>query len=179
MLLGLIFNQQLTPWLQYDRLAVLDGQWWRLWSGHLLHTNGWHFLMNLAGLAIIVLLHQPYYRLLNMLFLVGAGFALISLALLFWSPSISLYVGLSGFLHALVVWGACQDIRAQWSSGWLILIGVAGKVGWEQWQGASAELVTLIDADVATDAHLYGAIGGLLLFVMTFSVQQIRQLDTA
>lgn len=166
-----VFNDQVTPWLQFDRQAILAGEWWRLWSGHLLHTNSWHLLMNLAGLVVIIMLHGNYYRSCVFAFLLFAGVTLISLALLFWSPAISLYVGLSGWLHALLVYGACEDVRRQWSSGWLILAGVAAKVGWEQWQGASSDLVMLIEADVAVDAHLYGAITGLTLFVL-LSFQQ-------
>ena len=47
----------------------------------------------------------------------------------------------------------------------MILLAVFGKVLWEQWQGASTEVVTLIGADVATDAHLYGVFVGLLLYL--------------
>lgn len=169
------FNPELSSLLQFDRQAILAGEWWRLWSGHLLHTNSWHLLMNLAGLVVIIMLHGNYYRGWPFVFLVVAGFGLSGLALLFWSPETSLYVGLSGWLHALLVYGACEDVRRHWSSGWLILAGVAAKVGWEQWQGASNDLVMLIEADVAVDAHLYGAICGVLLFAALFSFQQIRQ----
>ncbi len=167
-----VFNDDVTPWLQFDRQAILAGEWWRLWSAHLLHTNSWHLLMNLAGLVVIIMLHGNYYRSCAFAFLVFAGFVLISLALLFWSPAIGLYVGLSGWLHALLVYGASEDVRRHWSSGWLILAGVAAKVAWEQWQGASNDLVMLIEADVAVDAHLYGAITGLTLFVLMLSFQQ-------
>ena len=167
-----VFNHELTPLLQFDRQAILSGEWWRLWTAHLLHTNSWHLLMNLAGFVVIIMLHGNYYRSCALGFLLLAGFVLISLALMFWSPAISLYVGLSGWLHALLVYGACEDVRRQWSSGWLILAGVSAKIAWEQWQGASSDLVMLIEADVAVDAHLYGAIAGLMLFVLMLSFQQ-------
>lgn len=169
-----LFSNDLTPLLQFDRQAVIAGEWWRLWTGHLLHTNSWHLLMNLAGLVVITMLHGNYYQRWQFLFLLLSGFAMISLGLLFWSPAIGLYVGLSGWLHTLLVYGACEDVRRHWSSGWLILAGVAAKVGWEQWQGASSDLVMLIEADVATDAHLYGAVCGVLLFGVLYSFKQIR-----
>jgi len=169
-----LFEPTLSGILQFDRQAILAGEWWRLWSGHLLHTNSWHLLMNLAGLVVITLLHGNYYQRWQFLFLLLSGLLLISLALLFWSPAISFYVGLSGWLHTLLVYGACEDIRRNWSSGWLILAGVAAKVTWEQWHGASSDLVTLIEADVAIDAHLYGAICGLILFGALHSFSQIR-----
>lgn len=175
MLLLQLNNQWAEPLLQFDRSALEQGELWRLFSAHLLHTNRWHFLMNLTALVVIFLMHAPHYNLSRLCYLLMVGFALIGLSIWFWSPQINYYVGLSGWLHALLVWGACQDIQRQWSSGWLILAGVAAKIGWEQWQGASQQLVMLIDADVAIDAHFYGALTGVVLYLFSLSLQLARQ----
>jgi rhomboid family GlyGly-CTERM serine protease len=168
-------SASVEPLLQFDRSALAQGEYWRLFSAHLIHTNRWHLLMNLAALAVIFLMHVPHYTAQRILYLLVAGLGLIGLAIWLWSPAISYYLGLSGWLHALLVWGACQDIQRHWSSGWLILAGVAAKIGWEQWQGASQQLITLIEADVATDAHFYGAVTGLLLYLISLIVQYIKQ----
>lgn len=160
-----LLQATLQPMFEFDRSAIYDGQWWRVLTGHLFHTNTWHLLMNLGGYVLIMLLHGAYYSNRRFVLNLILGNILIGLALLCWSPDISVYVGLSGWLHALLVCGCCIDIERHWSSGWLILIAVFGKVLWEQWQGASNEVVTLIGADVATDAHLYGALVGLLLYL--------------
>jgi rhomboid family GlyGly-CTERM serine protease len=166
---------ELTPWLEFDRSAVYQGQWWRILTGHFLHTNSWHLVMNLGGLALILLLHGMYYRPAQLWLHLLLGSTLIGLAVLFWSPQITIYVGLSGWLHALLVTGCCIDIQRHWSSGWLILAAVFGKVIWEQWQGASQDVVTLIEAEVATDAHLYGAVVGLLLYAALLFVRRFAQ----
>lgn len=155
------------PSLVFDADAIRQGQYWRLWTGHLLHTNGWHLVMNLAALAIITLLHGAYYRLHRLLIVVGLGFPAISMGLLWLSPELKQYVGLSGFLHALVVWGACIDIQRHITSGWLILGGAIAKVGYEQWHGADSNIAALIEAPVAIDAHLVGVATGILLYAMT------------
>lgn len=160
-----LLQAKLQPIFEFDRSAIYDGQWWRLLTGHLFHTNTWHLLMNLGGYVLIMLLHGAYYSNRRFMLNLLLGNLLIGLALLCWSPDISLYVGLSGWLHALLVCGCCIDIERHWSSGWMILLAVFGKVLWEQWQGASTEVVTLIGADVATDAHLYGVFVGLLLYL--------------
>ncbi len=160
-----LLQDQLQPLFEFNRTAIYEGQWWRLVTAHLFHTNNWHLLMNLGGFVLIMLLHGAYYSNRRFVLNLFLGNLLIGLALLCWSPDISFYVGLSGWLHALLVCGCCIDIERHWSSGWLILLAVFGKVLWEQWQGASNEVVTLIGADVATDAHLFGAIVGLLLYV--------------
>lgn len=59
-----------------------------------------------------------------------------------------------------------MDILNKVRSGWLLLAGVAAKLVFEQLQGSSEDVASLIDANVAVDAHLYGAVCGVLLFVL-------------
>jgi rhomboid family GlyGly-CTERM serine protease len=159
--------------LEYRR--ELPEQSWRFFTGHLLHSNLWHLLMNLGALALILLLHQSYYRLKSMTFLLIAGCLLISAQLYFFSPDIKIYLGLSGWLHCLIVVGALLDIQHKIRSGWLIFFGAIAKVVYEQWQGPDAELGRLIDANVAIDAHLYGVLSGVLLgLVLLFSVKPAK-----
>ena len=53
-------------------------------------------------------------------------------------------------------------------SGWLLLIGLALKVGYEQREGSSEQVANLIDANVAIDAHLFGALTGVVIFMLMF-----------
>ena len=172
-----LFQADLHPWLEFNRQAIADGQWWRLLSGHLVHTNSWHLLMNLAGFILILLLHGMYYSGRSLIALLIAGNLLIGLALFWFSPDIQIYLGLSGFLHALLVCGCLIDIQRNWSSGWLILAATFGKVLWEQYRGASQDVAALIGAEVAIDAHLYGALAGLVLFGGCYFAEQLKQLQ--
>lgn len=153
--------------LEYLRPSIADGQLWRLITAHLLHTNSWHLLMNSAGLVLMLLLHGQYqhYLSLPVQFLASALF--IGAGIYLFSADMQHYVGLSGVLHALLVWGACIDIQQKVRSGWLLLAGAIGKTGYEQWHGADPQLEALINANVAIDAHLYGVISGLLLGLVT------------
>lgn len=149
--------------LQYQRSALEQGQLWRALSGHLLHANHWHLLLNLAGLLLVLLLHGRYFC-ARQLLLQWLVFALAISALLYlFSTNIYSYVGLSGVLHAMLTLGAIKDVQQAERSGYLLLTGLIAKVAYEQWQGPDAELASLIGADVAIDAHLYGVITGLLL----------------
>ncbi len=172
-----LLHADLHPWLEFNRQAITDGQWWRLLTGHWIHTNSWHLLMNLAGFVLILLLHGMYYSGKSLITLFIAGNVLIGLALFWFSPDIQIYLGLSGFLHALLVCGCLIDIQRNWSSGWLILVATFGKVLWEQYRGASQDVAALIGAEVAIDAHLYGALAGLLLFAGWFFAGQLKQVQ--
>ena len=159
-------GQSMTDVLAYDRYALQSMETWRLISGNLAHTNGYHLLLNLVGLALLWALHGEHYRpvtFLKLFIWCGLG---TSLGIYFLSPQLIWYVGLSGALHGIFVWGACMDILNKVRSGWLLLAGVAAKLLFEQLQGSSEDVASLIDASVAVDAHLYGAVCGVLLFVL-------------
>lgn len=159
-----LYFVNLESLLAYRRDEIAIGEYWRLFTGNLLHTNVWHLVMNLAGLWVIMLLHQQYYR--------SAGFTVIFVALcglqgvglyLFY-PGLLGYVGLSGMLHGLFTYGALKDISVGMRSGYLLFIGVIVKVGYEQWYGASEQVTAMIGARVATEAHLVGVVTGIMVF---------------
>ena len=163
--------------LAYRRSAIGDGQWWRLVTGNLLHTNHWHLLMNLAGLWVVLFLHHFHYHIkgLSILFVILCLFEGIGLYLGY--PQLLGYVGLSGMLHGLFTYGAVQDIRRNIRSGYLLLLGVIVKVGHEQLYGASDDVTAMIGARVATEAHLVGLVSGLICaftMVLIFKRQTLK-----
>lgn len=163
MLLAALLPENWQLALHYQRSALEQGQLWRAISGHLLHANHWHLLLNLAGLLLALLLHGRYLS-ARQLLLQWLVFTLAISALLYlFSAHIYSYVGLSGVLHAMLTLGAIKDVQQAERSGYLLLAGLLVKVGYEQWQGPDAELASLIGADVAIDAHLYGVLTGVLL----------------
>jgi len=42
------FNGAWRPLLIYDRTAVMQGEWWRIWTGHLVHFGWPHFVCDAA-----------------------------------------------------------------------------------------------------------------------------------
>lgn len=166
----LIALLQLNAWVEFNRSAILQGQVWRFLSGNFAHSNWLHLLFNAFGVLVLWALHAHYIKTpfaywwrLGVLSLTCTG------AIFLLDPDIQFYVGLSGVLHGLIVWGACWDIKSHERTGYLILAGVALKIGYEQTLGVSVELESLIAASVAVDAHLYGACAGLLLGVIETS----------
>lgn len=169
------FAPGINELLAYDRYALQGWETWRIITGNLLHTNGYHLLLNLAGLALLYLLHAEYYqplRFVKMFIWCCVG---TTLGIYWLSPQLIWYVGLSGALHGMFVWGACLDIRQRMLTGWLLLAGVAVKVVYEQLAGSSASVARLIEANVAIDAHLYGAASGLLLTALMWAGRSWRQ----
>ncbi len=48
--------------LKFDREAITSVEYWRLLSGHLVHTNGSHLGMSLAGILALWLLQGDDYN---------------------------------------------------------------------------------------------------------------------
>mgnify|MGYP000055950865 FL=1 len=112
--------------------------------------------MNLAGLWIISYLFQPSKKQLVLALLVIS--LVTGIALLF--SSIQIYVGLSGTLHGLFGLFALNEALSGRRSSWLLVLGLITKIAWEQLIGPSSTTGELINARVAIEAHLAGAIAG-------------------
>jgi rhomboid family GlyGly-CTERM serine protease len=158
----------------YDRNQLNNFQWWRLITGHFLHTNTTHLLLNTTGLVLLWALHGHYYKIPRYLIQFWVLCLGTSIGLYCFAPQMQWYVGLSGVLHGLFVIGAYFDIRQKFKTGWLMLMGVWLKVIHEQIYGASEDVAELIAANVAIDAHLFGTITGCIIILYYFSVNKFQ-----
>ncbi|WP_159534524.1 MULTISPECIES: rhombosortase [unclassified Alteromonas] len=161
-------------WLAYDRFAIQGLETWRLLSGNIVHTNGYHLLLNLSGLTLLWALHGEHYRIGRFLKVFVWCSLGTSAGLYLFSEDLIWYAGLSGALHGIFVWGALMDIMNKMRSGWILLGGVALKVIYEQVSGSSAQVAALIDAKVAIDSHLFGALSGLIIFTLMWLTAKKR-----
>ena len=160
------FDSLLAEHLIYQRNEISNGELWRMLTGHFFHTNTYHLLLNLAALVLLWALHGHFYSIKNYLGLFLFSAIICSIGLYFYSPQLIQYVGLSGALHGVFCFGALFDIKTHDKTGYLLFLGLWVKIIHEQIYGASEDVSNLIGANVAIDAHLWGAIGGLVFFVI-------------
>ncbi len=120
--------------------------------------------MNLAGLWIISYLFQPSKKQLVVALLVIS--LVTGVALLF--SSIQIYVGLSGTLHGLFGLFALREALNGRKSSWLLVFGLVAKIAWEQLIGPSSTTGELINARIAIEAHLAGALAGGFISIASF-----------
>jgi rhomboid family GlyGly-CTERM serine protease len=149
-------------WLRYDRAAILDGQVWRVLSGHLVHLGWSHLAMNLAGLALVWLLVGRQLSTGSWVVVVLVCGLVISGGLLLFNPRLAWYVGFSGVLHGMLISGCLAEIRAGRNGAWLLLGLVWLKLIWEQLAGPLPGSEATAGGTVVVDAHLYGALAGIL-----------------
>ncbi|KPK39847.1 MAG: hypothetical protein AMJ69_04490 [Gammaproteobacteria bacterium SG8_47] len=159
-LLGQLGGAQLIETLRYDRAAILDGQWWRVLSGHIVHVGWMHLAMNVAGLVLVWLLfgvRLSTQRWLVVLLLSALG---VSAGLLLRQPDLNWYVGLSGVLHGLFAAGIVAALAVGDRGAVVLAIALVVKLIWEGMAGPMPGTSEWVGARVVTEAHLYGALAG-------------------
>ena len=111
-------------------------------------------------------MHGRFYSIKNSSVLFFCCAISTSVGIYFYNEELIQYVGLSGVLHGIFVFGAIMDINAKDKTGYLLFVGVSLKIAHEQIYGASTDVSDLIEASVAVDAHLWGAVGGLTFTII-------------
>jgi len=161
--------------LWYDRTAIAGGEYWRLLTGNLVHLGWVHLLLNVGALLVGIWIFYPARTPVGWIAaMLTCGLA-TNLGLWWWSPGVHWCVGMSGALHGLLIIGAIDWIRAGDRTGWLLLAVWVGKLAWEQWRGAMPFSAATVGSPVVTDAHLWGAVGGLLFVVLEAAYRHRRR----
>jgi len=130
------FSTELSDLLRYDRNLIIEGEIWRIITGHFTHLTWSHLLMNLAGFALVFGFfgnlisngHWATFTFFSSIF--------ISVILYLTSPELIWYVGLSGVLHGLLVLGGLYDFKVRRWESILFLSIIFIKLLWEQLYGA-------------------------------------------
>jgi rhomboid family GlyGly-CTERM serine protease len=151
--------------LRYERAAVLDGEWWRLVSGNLVHLGPRHLLLNLVGVALVAALGgRALVGVRGPLSACGAMLG-VGLGLLAFAPEVGWYVGLSGALHGLLAAWAVEHGADATTRRWGVVVGgaLAAKLAWEQLAGPLPFTAAAAGGPVIVVAHLHGAIAGALI----------------
>lgn len=162
-------------WLVYDRQAVNAGQWWRLVSANFVHTNFFHLWLNLGALAaLLVFFPSRASFTLSLSQILVCGLA-VTVGIMFFSPGLERYAGLSGVLHGYFMIMAGHEWKSSPLTGGLMMVALIVKLGAENLVGPSQQLEEWINADIASEAHIFGTVGGLLLVAGSWVLKLSRQ----
>ncbi|WP_156373121.1 rhombosortase [Pseudorhodoferax sp. Leaf267] len=142
--------------LRYDRAALLQGELWRLWTGHLIHLGWAHWALNAAGLVLCGLLvdRPPGAAVLaRRAACLGLGISLLFLLLV---PTLSHYVGLSGVLYGLFVLGLWPGARRVDPVAIAALSTIAAWLCGQWLLGPDRREMELIGGPIIVQAHVFG-----------------------
>ncbi len=112
LLLPLLGGQALRLAWRYQRDAVAAGEYWRLLTGHIVHLDATHALLNALGLVLLWGLFARAWSPLQWLFAVLVSLLAIDAGFWFLAPQLQWYVGASGLLHGIFACGCIALLRA-------------------------------------------------------------------
>lgn len=149
--------------LAFERAAVLHGELWRLWSGHLVHYSLSHAGADALVLTAMGMVAEPAAGSRRLALVLGGGALLISLGLLVLAPGINEYRGASGLAVLTAVLGGALAWRRHPVSRPVLVcaaLGLASKTLWEAFAHTAAFTDLPAGVSVAWQAHLLGAMVG-------------------
>lgn len=145
--------------LEWQRSAIVDGEWHRVLTAHVAHLDTHHLLFNLLGLAVMVELLMEQWAWVDLATLILVSALGTSLLLWWCEPELRWYAGMSGLLHGLWAGAALHVcLRRRSAIHAAALLALAIKLVWLN-HGTGAIPVLPI-------AHVYGAFSGLLWALM-------------
>ncbi len=160
------------PWrdlLVYDRSEIAQGQWWRIWTGQLVHFGWPHFVADTGLFLILGRLLEWEWPKLCRLGLLAMPVA-ISATLYCFDPTLVRYGGLSAVNLGFLVFLACLGWQRNWVD-WFwpaVLALYVGEIILEATvgHGHGGGMIQFDDraVQVATVAHVGAAACGLALW---------------
>lgn len=161
--------------LAHIRNDIAGGALWRLLSGQFVHHTIAHLALNATGLTVVWLIgHREYpgFRFVLLSFTV----AVVTGCLLYlYEPQLNYYLGFSGTLHGLLAAIAVRMTVHRLTAGYVLGTVLLIKLAWEySVVDANAGTAAIIGLRVATEAHVWGTVSGLLTVspLVAYSVYQ-------
>ena len=166
--------QLIGPELFRFETSLITGlELWRVFTGHWVHANWVHYLLNMAGFILCLALTgvkwsiwQWVWRILILSLGISLGFYVLH-------PEVSWYVGFSGVLFGLYVLTAYASFSDQAFMSGILLLFIGVKIILEQWSSVNITTSDLIGVPVLVDAHLYGVLIAILLVVAQIIYRKI------
>lgn len=156
----------MTEWfeaLRWSRPDIAAGEYWRLLTGHLVHLDAGHALMNALGAVVVWTVFRRDLPWQVWAWVAAGGVLGVDLGLWF-GTDLDWYVGASGVLHAFAAAGILQSLWMGTLLPWIVAaLGIA-KLIYEQIFGAISWGPS--SSAVVTQAHLFGALAGVLVVLI-------------
>ncbi|MGM3275770.1 rhombosortase [Ralstonia sp. 24A2] len=148
--------------LRYDRAAILNGEVWRLVSGHFVHLTWVHCLLNVGGLVALAAILPASLCVWRCCVVLATLIGLILFAAL---PGLQFYAGFSGINYGLAVLALLPRARGEAIAA-VVLAALVGRAVWQWFGGVNMDAVAWLGAPPLAAAHLAGlAVGVLMLCI--------------
>jgi rhomboid family GlyGly-CTERM serine protease len=155
----------------FDRLAIADGEWWRLLTGHWVHSDASHAGWDISMMLLFGVLFEARLQWRLPLVLLLASCAVD--AWLWWGvPDLRFYCGLSGILNGVLIVGLLEWWRETRHPLMLLTVAASAlKIAIEIHSGQA--LLTQTAWPSVPTAHAAGFLCGLALHLLLSRREEI------
>lgn len=160
----------------FNRQAIAQGHYSGLLTGHIVHLNNIHLLLNMLGIGLVLALFDGILSARWWLVLLPVSAVLISIMIYYGLPQVNRYVGLSAVIHTAYVVGTVQlfSHAKERRLALVLAVLITLKLLTES-EGQGISLTAdLIGGQVLFQAHVYGALVGLFLGAVAVIAKQIN-----
>lgn len=171
---ALIMHPEIKEYLSLNRDKILLGEYWRIVTGNIVHTNIYHWVMNILALTFIFYIFKPSIKEFE---IVGFLLCLLVGIEIYFFTDINNYKGLSGVLHGLFAYYVLKELIDDNKDIFMFiaLFGLTVKVTLELNGDSNQYLENLINARIAIESHFYGAINGVILIFVKQIIEKIKK----
>lgn len=165
-LISLFFPVKFLESLFFHTKLISSGEYWRFITGHFVYNSWQHWFINMIGIALLFLIFNCINNSKNYLYATCFLLCWISTGLLLVSHQLVWYIGFSGVLSGLYIYGACTIFNSARTLSTGIILLFVGFTGIQLYQG---ELVSgsIRGLQSSSYAHVLGVTGGFLLASIT------------
>lgn len=151
--------------LSFHRDTFLEQYYWEWITSSLVHVNWTHWLLNILNFwALMILFHSVWTVSRVAIIFICSSFVII-VSLYLFSTEVTSYMGMSGVLYTFAVFGSLKTYQEQKIISIIVLLYISAKLFVHDWVNhIMAVDIILIDVDIITDVHWYGAVFGLIYF---------------
>ncbi len=164
--------------LLFDKTAIMQGEIWRFFTGHLVHCNLDHLFWDVLALSIlgaVIETHSPKHLI--------PSFVLSCIAVGSWlmvtETKFATYCGLSGALNGLLVLAAVMMWKTTENNVFsFVLLGTIGKIIYELVFGHT--IFTDLSLQAVPSSHAVGFVAGIIyLWVLSLKGRNLFQFNDA
>jgi len=148
--------------LVFDRQAIMQGELWRLLTGHWVHGDWEHLAWNLMAFGILGWMIETSLGHLKLYTALIAGICVVNAWLWLFIPTLDFYCGLSGILNTLLFVILIDGwLRSRKLIFPLVLVAALAKIAFELFQASA--IFTHTTWPAIPEAHLAGALAAVVL----------------
>ena len=165
--------------LRYQENWLSQGEYWRIVSGHWIHVNWPHLLLNALGLMLCMGIASPVWSIkwwVTYNFLLALGISLLFTLL---NPELEWYAGYSGVLYGIFLLAAFDLYERDKLIAVILAIAIISKILLEQIGSINVTSSKFIGTLVVTDAHYYGVLLAILIALVQrlFTILKTQKSD--